>query len=155
VSAQFSPDGRWVVTASANNTACVWDAATGKPVSEPMRHEESLSSAQFSPDGRWVVTASLDKTARVWPFAEYGPSAEVTALIAVGEYCGGFTLDSESGLMRQLSGRELVELRRRLMDMRQDPLYGNLVRWIVDPPDQRPASPLMDKPAGNVRQPAK
>jgi hypothetical protein len=57
--------------------------------------------------------------------------------------------------LRQLSGPELAELRRHLMEMRQDPLYGNLVRCIIDPPEQRPASPLMDKPAGNVRQLAK
>ena len=29
-SAQFSPDGQRVVTASADNTARVWDAASGK-----------------------------------------------------------------------------------------------------------------------------
>jgi hypothetical protein len=115
---------------------------------------DSVEFARFSPDGRWVVTASSDKTAQVWPFAEYSPSADVTALIAAGEYSGGLTIDSESGLLRPLSGPELVELQRRLMKMRQDPLYGNLVRWIVDPPDQQPASPLMDKPA-DVRQPAK
>ncbi|MEW5803389.1 MAG: WD40 repeat domain-containing protein [bacterium] len=68
-SAHFSPDGRWVVTASWDNTARVWDASTGKPVSEPMPHEGGIYSARFSSDGRWVVTASSDKTARVWDAA--------------------------------------------------------------------------------------
>jgi WD40 repeat protein len=120
-----------------------------------MRHEDWVWRAQFSPHGRRVVKASEDKTAQVWPFAECSPSADVTALIAAGEYCDSLRFDSESGLFRQLSGPELVELQRRLVKMRQDPLYGTLVRWIVDPPDQRPASPLTDKPAGNVRQPVK
>jgi WD40 repeat protein len=155
LSAQFSPDGRWVVTASEDKTARVWEAATGKPVGEPMRHEGRVSSAQFSPDGRWVVTASRGNTAQVWPFADYSPSADVTALAAAGEYCGGFTLDPESHFLRPLSGPERAELRRRLMEMRQDPLYGNLVRWIVDPPDQRPAGPFMDKAARSTGQPAK
>jgi WD40 repeat protein len=65
-SAQFSPDGQRVVTASQDNTARVWDAATGKPLGEPMRHQGAVYSAQFSPDGRRVVTASQDNTARVW-----------------------------------------------------------------------------------------
>ena len=65
-SAQFSPDGRLVVTASADKTARVWDAATGRPVSLPMKHDDAVNSARFSPDGRLVVTASSDKTARVW-----------------------------------------------------------------------------------------
>jgi WD40 repeat protein len=65
-SAQFSPDGRWVVTASKDYTARVWDATTGRAVGEPMKHEGVVHSAQFSPDGHWVVTASEDNTARLW-----------------------------------------------------------------------------------------
>ena len=141
-SARFSPDGRWVLTASWDRTARVWDALTGKPVSDPMRHADDLRSAEFSPDGRWVVTASDDGTAQVWPFAEYSPSADATALMAMGEYCGGLVLDPESGLLRQPSDPEPAARAARFMEMRRDPLYGNLVRWIVDPPDQRPACPL-------------
>ena len=58
ISAQFSPDGQRVVTASEDKTARLWDAASGKPIGEPMKHEDSVSSAQFSPDGQRVVTAS-------------------------------------------------------------------------------------------------
>jgi tetratricopeptide (TPR) repeat protein len=66
ISAAFSPDGRRVVTASADKTARVWEADTGKPVGAPLQHRETVTSAAFSPDGRRVVTASEDKTARVW-----------------------------------------------------------------------------------------
>ena len=38
-SAQFSPDGQRVVTASRDKTARLWDAASGKPIGEPMKHE--------------------------------------------------------------------------------------------------------------------
>src|SRR6266576_1289439 len=65
-SAQFSPEGQRVVTASTDKTARVWDASSGKPVGEPMKHELPVNSAQFSMDGQRVVTASNDKTARVW-----------------------------------------------------------------------------------------
>ncbi|MGZ8181122.1 MAG: nSTAND1 domain-containing NTPase [Methylobacter sp.] len=64
--AEFSPDGSKVVTASEQWTAQVWDAATGRPTSEPMRHQESVKSARFSPDGRSIVTTSTDQTARIW-----------------------------------------------------------------------------------------
>jgi WD40 repeat protein len=37
-SAQFSPDGTRIVTASRDKTARVWDAVTGKVLGEPMRH---------------------------------------------------------------------------------------------------------------------
>ena len=57
-SAQFSPDGQRVVTASGDNTARLWDAASGQAISEPMKHEDIVISAQFSPDGQRVVTVS-------------------------------------------------------------------------------------------------
>ena len=65
-SAQFSPDGQRVVTASVDKTARLWDAASGKPIGEPMKHEGgTFHSAQFSPDGQRVVTASGDNGAAV------------------------------------------------------------------------------------------
>ena len=57
-SAQFSPDGQRVVTASEDRTARLWDAVTGKAIGEPMKHDGAVYSAQFSPDGQRVVTAS-------------------------------------------------------------------------------------------------
>jgi WD40 repeat protein/serine/threonine protein kinase len=64
--ASFSPDGRRAVTASSDDTARVWDVASGEPVGEPMQHAEDVVSAAFSPDGKLVATASDDHTARVW-----------------------------------------------------------------------------------------
>ena len=58
------------MTASRDNkTAQVWDAANGKAIGEPMRHEGAVYSAQFSADGQRVVTASEYKTAQVWDAA--------------------------------------------------------------------------------------
>jgi len=64
--AGFSPDGLRVVTAGYNQTARVWDATTGEPVTPPLEHDGTVNYASFSPDGRRVVTASEDGTARVW-----------------------------------------------------------------------------------------
>lgn len=58
-SAQSSPDGKWLLTLSEDNTARLWDATTGQALGKPMQHEPAVKSARFSPDGRWVVTASL------------------------------------------------------------------------------------------------
>ena len=65
-SAQFSPDGNYIVTASSDKTAKIWDAKTGRQVGETMTHNGSVNSAQFSPDGNYIVTASYDKTAKIW-----------------------------------------------------------------------------------------
>jgi hypothetical protein len=47
----FSPDGQRIVIASSGNTTRVWDVRTGEPISELLRHAETVWSAQFSPDG--------------------------------------------------------------------------------------------------------
>jgi len=65
-SVSFSPDGRFVVTASADGTARVWDAATGASLGELRGHTGSVNSASFSPDGKFIVTAGNDATVRLW-----------------------------------------------------------------------------------------
>lgn len=66
LNAAFSPDGRHIVTASADDTARVWDAADGKALVVLKGHRKHIWSATFSPDGRLVATASQDGTARLW-----------------------------------------------------------------------------------------
>jgi WD40 repeat protein len=64
--AAFSADGKQMITASADETARVWDATTGKPVTAPLAHHGSVTAVAFSADRTRVVTASEDGTARVW-----------------------------------------------------------------------------------------
>jgi serine/threonine protein kinase len=75
-SAQFSPDGRRVVTTSWDGTARLWDAQTGQPLAKPLKHADTVGSARFSPDGKRLVTASRDGTARVWDTQTGQPMTE-------------------------------------------------------------------------------
>jgi WD40 repeat protein len=65
----FSPDGKYVATGSADWTAKVWDADTGKELVTLIGHSRQVSGVAFSPDGKRLATAGLDKTARVWDVA--------------------------------------------------------------------------------------
>ena len=58
-----------MVTASEDQTARLWDAATGKALVTLEGHTGPVISAAFSPDGTRVVTASWDQTARLWDAA--------------------------------------------------------------------------------------
>ncbi len=66
MAASFDPKGGLVVTASADNTARIWDAGTGEPIDQPLRHAGPVRAASFDPTGDRVVTASDDGTARIW-----------------------------------------------------------------------------------------
>ncbi|HEX8108218.1 MAG TPA: hypothetical protein VF516_10850, partial [Kofleriaceae bacterium] len=55
-----------VVTASRDHSARVWDAATGNPVTPPLRHRGFVRAAVFSPDGTHIVTKSIHKAVQLW-----------------------------------------------------------------------------------------
>ncbi len=92
-SVAFSPDGRRIATGSYDETAKVWDAASGKemltlhghsdrvrrvsfsldmygyPVTGLAQDSNLVHSVAFSPDGQRVVTGSQDGRVKVWDAA--------------------------------------------------------------------------------------
>ncbi len=64
-SVAFSPDGKTVLTGSADNTAKLWDLS-GRVIQTFKGHTDQVHSVAFSPDGKTVLTGSFDKTARLW-----------------------------------------------------------------------------------------
>ena len=65
----LSPDGKFVLTGSDDDTASLWDLATGKAMMQFMGHTGQVKSVAFSPDGKYVLTAGDDETARLWDAA--------------------------------------------------------------------------------------
>jgi WD40 repeat protein len=64
-SAEFGPNGRFILTASSDKLVRVWDANNGDLVIDPLKHSTPVQSAHFSPDGKRILTAS-GSAIRVW-----------------------------------------------------------------------------------------
>ena len=71
--ASFSPNGKFVVTSSADHSARIWDTTTGQSLitlnMNGHTDADQLRGAVFSPDSKFVLTAGADGTARLWDAA--------------------------------------------------------------------------------------
>ena len=61
----YSPDGHYLLTASWDGSAKIWDS-TGGQAFNLRGHTNRINSAAYRPDGLTIVTASDDRTALVW-----------------------------------------------------------------------------------------
>jgi eukaryotic-like serine/threonine-protein kinase len=152
--AAFSPDSSRLLTCGFDFTARLWDARTGQPLSDPLRHREQIRWGAFSPDGQSVVTASWDRTARVWDAATGKPltpplehkAAVVGALwSADGRRLSTITEDDNLQVWDLASGEPLTPPRKI-----QDPADG---RGRSGPPEASLASedlPFDNRPVADL-----
>ena len=109
-SANFSPDGRRVVTASADNSIRVWDATTGHEWAALYRHGGKVNSALFDRSGEQILSVSDDGMALIGrcdacrlPLAELQQRARDTLRLTTGEEAA-LKADAVSWLPRWLGG---------------------------------------------------
>ena len=62
----YQPSGRLICTGSADNTAALWNAESGKHLSNLRGHFGWVLGSCFAPVGNFLATASWDKTVRIW-----------------------------------------------------------------------------------------
>jgi len=64
-----TPDGRYVVSASNDQTLKVWELTSGRAIATLAGHTAGVTACAVTPDGRRVVSASFDNTLKVWELA--------------------------------------------------------------------------------------
>jgi len=86
-SVAWSPDNKYIASASADKTVHVWDANNGVRFLTYASHTSSVLSVAWSPDGKYIASASADKTVHVWDanhnahfFTYTGHSTQVNTL---------------------------------------------------------------------------
>ena len=119
-SVAYSPDGKWLATASGDGTAKVWDAESGKELLTLSSHTGGVFSVAYSPDGKRLATASGDGTAKVWDAASgkelltlRGHTDRVisVAYSPDGKRLATASADKTAKVWDAASGKELLTLR--------------------------------------------
>ncbi len=111
--AEFSPDGKRVLTAGEDNRAILWDAATGAPILQLQGHTAAVTSVCFSIDGKRAITGSRDATAKLWELQEEAGKTDAGELLTLKGHSRDVTAvacsrDGQSILSGSLDGTMIL-----------------------------------------------
>jgi WD40 repeat protein len=119
-SVAFSPDGQRIVTGSDDQTAKVWDAASGRELLTLTGHSDVIKFVALSPDGQRIVTCSVDRTAKVWETASgrllltltgHSETVASAAFSPDGQQIATACLDRTAKVWDTATGKELLTFR--------------------------------------------
>lgn len=129
----FSPDGKYIVSGSSDNTVRVWEAETGQEIFRVI-HEGVVNSVAFSSDGKYIVSGSSDNTVRLWEVVTrqeivrmiHDGAVTSIAISSDGKYIASGSLDNSARVWNVTTGKEVSRM-----------TYEGVVRAVSFSPDSR------------------
>jgi hypothetical protein len=137
--AEFSPDGRRIVTLSVDGTFRLWDSATGYALAEPVQEVGGCGGIRFNHDGSRLVMGCA--ATRVWDLPPVDGSCPGW-LLSLAEAISGERVNSQNLLERAESNHVSIlnSVREQLQGSEPDDwvMWG---RWFLANPGTRTISP--------------
>ncbi len=103
----FSPDGKMLATASADNTVKLWDTSTDKQIKTLKGHTNSVNGVSFSPNGKMLATASGDNTVKLW---DTSTGKQIKTLKGHTNSVNGVSFSPNGKMLATASGDNTVKL---------------------------------------------
>ena len=128
LNAEYSPDGRILLSSSLDGTVKLWRADTLLPVEvNPIfRHGERVRHGAFSPEGRRVLIAGNEGTVVVWDLSGQSPPPPRIRAVASGDGRRLMTLDgNELTVTDEMSGNAVGEGRKVVLPVAMMTLSRN------------------------------
>jgi WD40 repeat protein/tRNA A-37 threonylcarbamoyl transferase component Bud32 len=110
-----SADGRYLLSASGDGTARVWEVETGRELRRLTGHTEPVLAVAFSPDATRALSGGTDRTMRLWDvrtgeqlrcFRGHAADVHAVAFAPDGKHAASGGLDGTIRLWRLDTGAE-------------------------------------------------
>ena len=108
-SSRISPDGSRIASCGNDHTARIWDARSGKAITNPLHHNSAVVVAEFSPDGTHLVTGTVEGEIAIWSVKE---ARRVMPMMRHPDriWAARFTPDGRRLITSSLSGTRVWDL---------------------------------------------
>ncbi|MBW4523372.1 MAG: PD40 domain-containing protein [Scytolyngbya sp. HA4215-MV1] len=128
----FSPDGRWLASASRDGTLRLWNVQDGQAIYVLDGHTHDVYGLVISADGQWLISSGQDNTVRLWHL-QSGQS-----LKTLRGYTGGIhslSLSPDGQLLASSRQDETIQLwhlqlDRHLLTLHPYKTFSSPTRWV-------------------------
>jgi len=139
LTACFGPDGVRVATGSADETARIWDAEIGQPLTDPFRYSGPVQHVEFTTDGSGLLVVPATGDVQLIDVLQVRLPAP-SWLPDLAEAVARQRLN-ERQMTEPVSAEQFFRLKREFNSLPESGLNVRWAKWFMADPAQRTISP--------------